>query len=396
MTPLNIPTQLTAAPTPPPSRSPAPPAAANEATKPASNSSKPEATNESPATFASTLKSQMDKKPSSTSKADASGKPGKAADTQAQAASGEENLVTSSDLTALLPLLVLNNPLPDAETQTSDLVTATRDQSVLAAPAAVGPGDELPQASLPVAVIQLTPEAAESTQNALPGQTKKDNKPEVFVPLTSAEQSANTPITEKFAVDAAIAAERHTRHTETVSSEPKADDFRAFMERATTLTQTSTGRTEASSVASLRIDTPMGQTGWHDEMGQKLTWMVGNNRQQADLVLTPPQLGRVEVSLTINGDQASAVFTSANPAVREALEESMERLRETLASAGVTLGQAQVGAETPNQFANAEEQGNNSSTGRNNGERYGSELGLPMTASISRPASGRGMVDLFA
>jgi flagellar hook-length control protein FliK len=127
-------------------------------------------------------------------------------------------------------------------------------------------------------------------------------------------------------------------------------------------------------------------------MGQKLTWMVGNNRQQADIVLTPPQLGRVEVSLTMNGDQATAIFTSPNPAVREALEASMHRLREVLADAGVSLGQTQVGSESPNQSSRQDERG----LGSAEGVRYASAIPLPAMQATERTGAGRGMVDIFA
>lgn len=87
------------------------------------------------------------------------------------------------------------------------------------------------------------------------------------------------------------------------------------------------------------------QPGWAGDLGQRLTWMIGQQRQQAELVLTPPHLGTLEISLKLDGNQASASFVSAHPAVREALDQALPRLREMLAEAGVTLGQTHVGAE---------------------------------------------------
>ena len=62
----------------------------------------------------------------------------------------------------------------------------------------------------------------------------------------------------------------------------------------------------------------------------------------------------------MTGDQATATFVSANPAVREAIENAVPRLREVLADAGVTLGQTQVGSDSPQQSANGNENGDNS------------------------------------
>jgi flagellar hook-length control protein FliK len=96
----------------------------------------------------------------------------------------------------------------------------------------------------------------------------------------------------------------------------------------------------------VRVDTPVGNRGWDAEIGQKVVLLVNRQESRAELTLTPPQLGKVEVSITVNGDQTSATFVSASPAAREALEQALPRLREILAEAGITLGQASVNAES--------------------------------------------------
>lgn len=146
--------------------------------------------------------------------------------------------------------------------------------------------------------------------------------------------------------------------------------------------------------APLRMDTPVGQSNWSNELGNKLTWMATAQRQQADLVLNPPQLGRVEVSLTVSGDQASAVFASPNAAVRELLEDSLPRLREILAGAGINLGQAQVGAESRSQFGNGDQGSDNRGTLANAANAVETApVGLVAARAMQ---AGRGMVDVFA
>ncbi len=196
----------------------------------------------------------------------------------------------------------------------------------------------------------------------------------------------------KLLLDAAINADAGRAGSEGNATELPANDFRALMERAAAMTSGAAAAHGSAANSSLRIDTPLGQSGWHDELGQKLTWMVGNNRQQADLVLNPPHLGRVEVSLTMNGDQATAVFTSSNPAVRDALEASLQRLREVLADAGVSLGQAQVGSESPNQSS----RGNEPDSGAGESMRYASAIPLPAAQTLARTSAGRCIVDIFA
>ncbi len=149
--------------------------------------------------------------------------------------------------------------------------------------------------------------------------------------------------------------------------------------------------------ATLRVATPVGTAGWDTEVGNRIAWMASHQQGRADLVLTPPQLGRIEISLSVNGDQANAFFVSANPAVRETLEGALPRLREILADAGITLGQAQVGSESPGQSANRHENSDNSRRGPN-AVFIGDPAATRAVASSVTPWStaGRGMVDTFA
>lgn len=146
-----------------------------------------------------------------------------------------------------------------------------------------------------------------------------------------------------------------------------------------------------------RIEAPVGSRAFGEALGEHLTWMVGSQQSRADLVLNPPQLGRVEISLTLNGDQATALFVSSNAAVRETLEASMPRLREILADAGVTLGQAQVGSESPQSPAEGREKGDNS---RSQAGGQGASMLTGATAAGNGDAmwirQGRGLVDTFA
>lgn len=146
---------------------------------------------------------------------------------------------------------------------------------------------------------------------------------------------------------------------------------------------------EAPSIA--HVDTPVGGRGWDAEVGQKIVLLVSRQESRAELTLTPPQLGRVEVSITVNGDQTSAAFVSASPAAREALEQALPRLREILAEAGITLGQASVNAES------ARQDGNGTSGERRASDGSGRGAG---TANAAAPAQwlrrSEGLIDTFA
>ncbi len=103
---------------------------------------------------------------------------------------------------------------------------------------------------------------------------------------------------------------------------------------------TLTGRATAT------LATPFGQPQWGSELGEKLVWLAGRQGHVAELQLSPPSLGSLEVRLSVNGNEAGAQFYSANAAVREAIEAALPRLREMLASSGLTLGGASVSSES--------------------------------------------------
>ncbi len=142
-----------------------------------------------------------------------------------------------------------------------------------------------------------------------------------------------------------------------------------------------------------QVPTPVGQRAWAEDIGNRIVWMAGKELGRAELILTPPHLGRVEISLALHGDQASASFVAATPAAREALEQALPKLRELMLDAGIDLSQTNVSAnntgrqDTPEQHWGARR----SSTG-------GDAVGVDgdVVAGSAPLRSGNGLVDTFA
>lgn len=94
-----------------------------------------------------------------------------------------------------------------------------------------------------------------------------------------------------------------------------------------------------------RVGTPA----WDQQLGQKVVFMAAGGEHSATMELNPPDLGPLQVVLSVNKDQATAAFTSAAPEVRQALEAALPRLREMMGEAGIQLGNATVSAGTSDQ-----------------------------------------------
>jgi len=148
------------------------------------------------------------------------------------------------------------------------------------------------------------------------------------------------------------------------------------------------------------VATPVATQGWTEEVAQKVSWTAHNGNGRAELVLTPAHMGRIEVSIHMHGDQASATFIAANAHAREALQDAMPQLREVLSNAGIQLGQANVSANSSGQ--------NWSGTSDQSGFQGGSytshggnpvDVGLEGIGTHSATAwssGGNGLVDIFA
>jgi flagellar hook-length control protein FliK len=155
-------------------------------------------------------------------------------------------------------------------------------------------------------------------------------------------------------------------------------------------------RAEPGPLQQLHVATAVGQRAWAEDVGTKLTWMVGRGESRAELVLTPPNMGKLGVSIHINGDQTTAHFVAATPAAREALEQAMPRLREMLQQSGINLGQADV--STSGQHQAREEaaahrslypRGVAGTTGRD-------DVPLPLSSSAPWTRGSTGVIDTFA
>lgn len=153
---------------------------------------------------------------------------------------------------------------------------------------------------------------------------------------------------------------------------------------------------QANGTDNSAISTPINDQRWSQNFGEKIVWMARNDQQQAHLNINPAHLGPVQITLSLSGDQASASFASPHAEVRQAIEDSLPRLREMLSGAGINLGNADVGSQLARQQS---EQGPRFSDGaRFRGETaILAQDGQSGTASASIPINrGRGMVDLFA
>ncbi len=110
---------------------------------------------------------------------------------------------------------------------------------------------------------------------------------------------------------------------------------------------------------SVMLQVPVTSQEWGKALSQQLINFSMRGAQEVELHLNPVELGPLSISLKVNELQANAHFVSHSSLVRQALEQAIPQLRETLSEQGIQLGEASVGQQHRQQFA---EQGQSGKT----------------------------------
>ncbi|MEO6422952.1 MAG: flagellar hook-length control protein FliK [Candidatus Nitrotoga sp.] len=143
----------------------------------------------------------------------------------------------------------------------------------------------------------------------------------------------------------------------------------------------------------LTVDMPVTNNAWGEEFSQKIVWMTTQQGQSAELHLNPPQLGPLDVLIKVNGDQATALFTSPHALVREAIEQALPKLREMLADNGIVLGNTTVSDQSP------KEQQTKQNDQQHKGEGWQAKMDQAILSGGTQVRSvshHQGIVDTFA
>ena len=155
----------------------------------------------------------------------------------------------------------------------------------------------------------------------------------------------------------------------------------------------------------INIFKPEGQ----QQLAEKVRWMINGRNPAAEIRLDPPELGAMQIRLSMAADTASVSFIVQSLAAKEALDQAAPRLREMLQQQGVELGQSSVeqqsSGQTEQQFTQQDESdtaGNTSSNtsgdSNNNSNNSTDEEELNNGAVIEQRLAGSsiGGIDYYA
>ncbi|EOB2786732.1 flagellar hook-length control protein FliK [Vibrio vulnificus] len=201
--------------------------------------------------------------------------------------------------------------------------------------------------------------SADKAAMALPEGMTANTIPTAFNPATSPDVAKSQVQSMQAALAAAglasVKGSSKQTSTETQGAQPTTSLYSA---------QTVTGQTRAENVAAQQPPMPLTRELANEQVAEKVQMMMSKNLKQLDIRLDPPELGRMQIRMTMNNDIANVHFTVTNPQARDIIEQTLPRLREMLAQQGMQLADSSV-----QQQASGQQQRQYSADGQGNGQQ---------------------------
>jgi flagellar hook-length control protein FliK len=136
----------------------------------------------------------------------------------------------------------------------------------------------------------------------------------------------------------------------------------------------------------------LNQSGWDQAISQRVVWMANQQLQNATITINPEHLGPIQVQVQVQIDsqqQASVQFISAQPEVRQALQNAIPTLSNMLEQSGIQLGHSDVSSQGSD--SNDQQQGKANPFQGSETVIDNSLIDLPTSSS-----SGQGLINVSA
>jgi len=101
---------------------------------------------------------------------------------------------------------------------------------------------------------------------------------------------------------------------------------------------------QASAAMPAHFDAPVDASSarWHEALASRIHWLVDHEIGEAQIKLNPPELGALDVKISMLDDKTYVQMTAHTSAARDELTQSLPRLRELMSAGGLNLGGATV------------------------------------------------------
>ena len=108
-----------------------------------------------------------------------------------------------------------------------------------------------------------------------------------------------------------------------------------------------TTQVDSSNVVELKP--PVSSPDWGPALNQRITWMVANSLQNANITVNPPNLGPLEINIQTDQNKTNIQFIVTSSEVRQAIQDSIPALSKMFENSGLQLGQADINSRSYSQ-----------------------------------------------
>ena len=262
---------------------------------------------------------------------------------------------------------VLNPPKPQTLTQnlspntgskrsdltpTTDRVNLQESVNTVTAKASTPLMDDLKKFNNPYATQQVGNNLSlKQKTKDLPIKVTSKNNSEIISTSTFIE---NRTKLRDVAINTAIASASLFKSTEIKPASPKVTDD-AIALQVTTSAEHGEEKIKESELrrpgdlTRFNLITARNQQHLQSQMSERVTQMLRAGQWSADMKLNPENLGLIKVNMVMDKEQLKIMFTTQHHNVKELVESSMPRLRESLAESGINLADTSVGRDSQQQ-----------------------------------------------
>lgn len=313
---------------------------------------------------------------------------------QSVAATGKP--VPTATTAGMQPAILQDKPLspavPAAPAAAADKPGA--DSALVEAPiAAPAPVAHLPLPGVPVANARLAGASGKKTPTTTaPGVNASTTQPAGTESLQSSTPEAELATASGASDVDADPPASEPRGDATTPSNSAPNAFAAQLAQLAGMHPGTAPTQPPPAPVQLAMQSAPGQPQFAQEVGQHVSWLAGQNVQQAEIQLNPRKLGPIQVEITTHQDRVDVTFAVQHPQTVHALQQTLPQLHHMLAQQGLNLGNASVGQQAPGRQQPAFAQHADGDANRNTGSAQAAPPPTWRTLRVAVP----GRVDDFA
>jgi hypothetical protein len=131
------------------------------------------------------------------------------------------------------------------------------------------------------------------------------------------------------------------------------------------------------------------------QVAEKMIFQARNNQNRLTLQLEPKDLGKLNIQMAVRQNQVTATIIAENPMAKEALEEQIGQLRNSLSQQGLNLERFDVSlsSDDRNAWTGQNEGRANRFAGQRQGKNSSDDANIEIDAQQTATTAQRGLVD---